>query len=650
MYRRNIKLEYWQNVAILIIIWDFITLHLSYFLALWLRFDAAYSHIPENYLHSYLHFITLYSVGAIIIFACLRMYIFDWSDVSFRELIRTTTGSLIASVLHSILIVMFFMRMPLSYYIFGAFLQLVFVIIPRFFYRFILFILELVKRTIVPVGRVMIIGDDQTTNIILADLWETHNNEEKVVCIIDENPNKWGRFIDGIPVVGGIEDVMLNVKKFHVQKIYLAIPDISDEDKTSILDVCEKTGCKCKQIPDKDLNSAEHGIIRYFKDFTLKDLIGHIPIQTVTNEVSDFFHGKRVLVTGGGGSVGSELCRQIAANNPEQLLIFEVCESSAYSIQSELREKYPEINLVTIIGSVRDSRRIYDVFKTFCPHIVFHAALHKHVPLIESNPCEAIKNNAIGTYNTAYAAMVNGCESFVLISSDKAVSPTNIMGASLNLCEKIIQSFETKIKDHEAEKLPSYFPAINMMPTEESDEAFRNARTMFMAVRFGNLLGTNNSVMRVFQKQIEEGKPVTVTHRDMIRYFMTVTEAVTLILQASTYAKGGEIFVLDMGTPVKIIDLARNLIRLNGYIPDEDIEIVITGLRPGEKLYEEMLMAYDNLTKTENDRIFLSKTLPFNADEFCPVMNNLMEISKNNCEGQMREAITSVISTYNPKN
>ena len=366
-------------------------------------------------------------------------------------------------------------------------------------------------------------------------------------------------------------------------------------------------------------------------------------------EVFEFINGKRVLVTGGGGSIGSELCRQIAAHNPAQLVIFDIYENNAYDIQMELREKYPDLNLEVLIGSVRDSRKIFDVFEQYRPQIVYHAAAHKHVPLMEDSPNEAIKNNAIGTYKTAYAAMVHGCERFVLISTDKAVNPTNIMGASKRLCEMIIQSFDSKIKAGKANEIPQLFThsGIENADKDGTGEVFRNVKTEFVAVRFGNVLGSNGSVIPLFKKMIENGGPVKVTHPEIIRYFMTIPEAVSLVLLAGTYAKGGEIFVLDMGSPVKIDTLARNLIRLSGYKPDVDIKIVYTGLRPGEKLYEEKLMAEEGLMKTENELIHIGKPIPFDTDVFLEQLNELMLIAYTNNK-DIRSQVEKMVSTYHP--
>ena len=451
------------------------------------------------------------------------------------------------------------------------------------------------------------------------------------------------------PSVGGRDDILPSVEKYEVDEIYLAIPSASAQQKRDLLAICNETGCKLKQLPGLYQFVVGEVSVSAMTDVSVEDLLGREPIRTDMSEVFEFINGKTVLVTGGGGSIGSELCRQIAAHNPKQLIIFDIYENNAYSIQLELREKYPKLNLETLIGSVRDSRRMFEVFETYRPQIVYHAAAHKHVPLMEDSPCEAIKNNAIGTFKTAYAAMVHGCERFVLISTDKAVNPTNIMGASKRLCEMIIQSFDMKIKAGKAGEIPQLFThdGVENADKDGTGRVFENIKTEFVAVRFGNVLGSNGSVIPIFKRQIEKGGPVTVTHPDIIRYFMTIPEAVSLVLQASYYAKGGEIFVLDMGEPVKIDDMARKLIRLSGYEPDIDIPVVYTGLRPGEKLYEEKLMSEEGLLKTNNDLIHIGCPIPFDIEVFLGQLDDLMEAAYKN-KAEIRELVKEVVSTYNP--
>ena len=436
--------------------------------------------------------------------------------------------------------------------------------------------------------------------------------------------------------------------KFSIEKIYIAIPSAKPEDKRDILQVCNETSCEIMNLPGIYQIRTGEVSINKMKRVQVEDLLGRDPIEPDMTEVFTYIKDKVVLVTGV-GSIGSELARQIAAHQPKHLILLDVYENNAYDIQQELRKKYPELKLEVLIASVRDSRAIFKVFEEFRPEIVYHAAAHKHVPLMEDSPCEAIKNNALGTYKTAYAAMVHGCKRFVLISTDKAVNPTNVMGASKRLCEMIVQAFDAKIKAGKANEIPQLFTheATKQIDSEKLRKALDNAATEFVAVRFGNVLGSNGSVIPLFKKQIEAGGPVTVTHPDIIRYFMTIPEAVRLVLLAGTYAKGGEIFVLDMGEPVKIDTLARNLIRLSGYKPDVDIKIVYSGLRKGEKLYEEKLMAEEGLKKTQNDLIHIGCPIPFDADMFMQQLEELMDAAYKNREN-IRDQLQKVVTTYHP--
>ena len=443
--------------------------------------------------------------------------------------------------------------------------------------------------------------------------------------------------------MGGRESILENVQKHHIQMILVAIPSASSKDMREILNICKETGCELKNLPGiSQLVSGKVGM-GDIRDVAVEDLLGRDPIQVNMTQIYHEILGKVILVTGGGGSIGSELCRQVAAHHPKQLIIFDVYENNAYDLQLELQREFPKLDLVVLIGSVRDSRRIDAVFAKYKPDIVYHAAAHKHVPLMEDSPCESIKNNVIGTYKTAYAAMVHGCDRFVLISTDKAVNPTNIMGASKRLCEMVIQSFDRAVKNGTVDKLPPLY-THGGQPLEKLPG---NARTEFVAVRFGNVLGSNGSVIPLFKKQIAKGGPVTVTHPDIVRYFMTIPEAVSLVMQAGTYAKGGEIFVLDMGDPVKIDELARNLIKLSGHKPDEDIEVVYTGLRPGEKLYEEKLMAEEGLQKTENKLIHIGNPVPFDTDTFLRQLKVLMDAAYNNAD--ICRIVAQMVPTYHPE-
>ncbi len=658
---RPARIQHWQKIAVLMGIWDAIAVNAAYFLALWARYDFRFSDIPSSQIRAFTGFAPVYTVLCIAVFLILRMYSSIWRFASYKELRNGLLATVITLVLHTAGLAVAFRllphqvsrsRMPMTYYVIGPILQMVATLGIRFAYRFFLLLWgKRPTRHQAAPGRgkrVMVIGAGAAGQTIVRDINHTLETGDEVVCIIDDNPNKWHRRIDGVPVVGGRDEIMLSVEKFKVDKIYLAIPTATATQRRDILQICNETGCELKQLPGIfQLTSGELTVSR-MKNVSVEDLLGREPIRADMTEVFQFINGKRVLVTGGGGSIGSELCRQIAAHDPEQLIIFDIYENNAYSIQLELRQKYPDLNLVTLIGSVRDSRRIFGVFEEYKPQVVYHAAAHKHVPLMEDSPCEAIKNNAVGTYKTAWAAMANGCERFVLISTDKAVNPTNIMGASKRLCEMIIQSFDAKIKEGRPQDLPQLFTHEEMGELRDPS-VLKDIRTEFVAVRFGNVLGSNGSVIPIFRRQIEQGGPVTVTHPDIIRYFMTIPEAVSLVMLAGTYAHGGEIFVLDMGSPVKIDTLARNLIRLSGYKPDEEIRIEYTGLRPGEKLYEEKLMAEEGLRKTENDLIHIGQPVAFDVGEFLSSLRSLMEAAYKN-KPEIRDMVRGIVSTYHPEN
>ena len=638
--------EHWHLMAICLMICDVISVCLSYFLALWVRYDCVYSNIPKYNRVAFSLFILPYALVAILLFWKFRMYRGMWRYASQNELINTFCGSITASLLHTLAITLIFDRFPLSYYLWGAGTQFVLLLIPRFTYRLLLYFKVAAYKNAGIVDRVMLIGAGQAGQMILRDINNNRKLHDKVVCIIDDNPNKWNRFLDGVPIVGGRDEILTSVEKYTITKIYYAIPSASIEDKKEILGICSETGCTLKLLPSIAQLVSGQVDVADMKDVAIEDLLGREPIKPDLREVFEFINGKTVLVTGGGGSIGSELCRQIAAHDPACLIIFDIYENNAYAIQLELKKKYPQLHLEVLIGSVRDSRRLMDVFSTFRPQIVYHAAAHKHVPLMEDSPCEAIKNNAIGTYKTAYAAMCCGCERFVLISTDKAVNPTNVMGASKRLCEMVIQSFDAKIKEGRVEDIPrlsSHFPVL-----PDDGERIQKCRTEFVAVRFGNVLGSNGSVIPIFKQQIADGGPVTVTHPDVIRYFMTVSEAVSLVLLAGTYAHGGEIFVLDMGDPVKIDTLARNLIKLSGFTPDVDIKIEYSGLRPGEKLYEEKLMAEEGLRRTDNKLILIGRPIPFDTNAFLGELAELMDAAYYN-DKDIREKIMAIVSTYHPE-
>lgn len=641
------RIEHWKVITVLLIIYDFLAIIMSYFLALWIRFDCNFSEIDLPYFRTYCRTILIYALFCVAVLGALRLYKSIWRFASYTELLRIIYATVFTGVIYCIAVNIFIMRMPVSYYFFGVLMQFILTLGIRFSYRFVL-LLRGQKNPDKRQKRVMIIGAGKAGQMILRDIKNSKEVNKKVCCFIDDNHNKWGRYIDNVPVFGGRDSIMEAVKKFEIEKIYVTIPSAKPEDKRDILRICNETSCELLNLPGMYQLYTGEVLVSKMKPVQTEDLLGRDPIRTDMSEVFEYIKDKVVLVTGV-GSIGSELARQIAAHNPKRLVLFDIYENNAYDIQQELKKKYPNLKLNTIIGSVRDSRKIFQVFEEFRPDIVYHAAAHKHVPLMEDSPCESIKNNAIGTYKTAYAAMVHGCKRFVLISTDKAVNPTNIMGASKRLCEMIIQAFDAKIKEGKANEIPQlYTHGMNEVLTKpQVIEALKTTKTEFVAVRFGNVLGSNGSVIPLFKKQIEAGGPVTVTHPDIIRYFMTIPEAVSLVLLAGTYANGGEIFVLDMGEPVKIDTLARNLIRLSGYTPDVDIKLEYTGLRKGEKLFEEKLMAEEGLKKTKNDLIHIGCPIPFDIEIFLKDLNSLLEAAYKN-KDDIRERVQKVVTTYHP--
>ena len=620
---QGFQLEHWHIIALGLMLYDSLALSFSYLIALWLRYDLRYSTIDTIYIERWKAFLPFYILGSLAVFWFLKLYKSIWRFASYSELLRVSMATVICSFFHIIGITFFWGRMPISYYVIGAILQYLAVLGIRFSYRFILLLRKVNNKK--SHHRIMVIGAGAAGQMLIRDIQRSGEVDGAVVCIIDDNKNKWGRLIDNIPVVGGRESILEAVEKFAVDKIFLAIPSATVSQRRDILQICNETTCELKNLPGMYQLVTGQVSASAMRKVSVEDLLGRDPIKVDLREVFSFINGKTVLVTGGGGSIGSELCRQIAGHSPKKLIIFDIYENNAYNIQLELRENFPELE------------------------IVYHAAAHKHVPLMEDSPCESIKNNALGTYKTAYAAMVNGCKRFVLISTDKAVNPANIMGASKRLCEMIIQAFDNKIKAGRVQDIPQLFTHKGMENADKdgTGAVFQDIQTEFVAVRFGNVLGSNGSVIPIFKKQIEKGGPVTVTHPDIIRYFMTIPEAVSLVLEAGTFAKGGEIFVLDMGSPVKIDTLARNLIRLSGFKPDIDIKIEYSGLRPGEKLYEEKLMAEEGLEKTSNERIHIGKPLSFDIDAFLGKVDELMEAAYKN-KDDIREMVKEIVGTYKP--
>lgn len=643
-------IEHWHIINLGLMLYDILAVNFAFFAALFLRFDCQYSMIPSNYLASFFGFAPIYTVMCMLVFWFLKLYKSIWRFASYSELLRVAAATVTTGAIQLVGITVLFGRMPISYYTFGIVLQFFAVLGIRFSYRLILLMKNMQERraTESDATNVMIIGAGSAGRMIAQELIKTNEIHTKVCCFIDDNPNKWNRYIEGVPVVGNRDDILKYAEQMHIDQILFAIPTASPENKRDILNICKETGCELKTLPGiyQLVNGA--ATMGAMKKVTIDDLLGRPPIETDMDQVYEFIRGKKVLITGAGGSIGSVASLQVAAHQPKQLILFDMYENNIYDIEQEVKDTYPDLDLVVLIGSVRDSRRITQVFETYRPDVVYHAAAHKHVPLMESSPNESIKNNAIGTYKTAYAAMMNGCQRFVLISTDKAVNPTNIMGASKRICEMIIQTFDYMVKAGRAHELPQLFAhAEDEDGGINATDSTVDTKTEFVAVRFGNVLGSNGSVIPLFKKQIEKGGPVKVTHPDIIRYFMTIPEAVSLVLLAGTYAEGGEIFVLDMGSPVKIDTLARNLIKLSGFRPDIDIKIEYTGLRPGEKLYEEKLMAEEGLKNTPNRLIHIGCPIPFDMDKFMVQLRELMVASYENRE-DIRELVSEIVPTYRP--
>lgn len=607
----------WLRRAIIIGVLDAIFIAGSFFLALWLRHEFHFTEVPREYLDTYLHTIGPWVLISIVVFALFQMYNSIWSFVSVDELFRMILAYGVLLVIGVACILIFQVNMPLSYYFFGFVLSFMCTTGLRFSYRFVRQMRTELTWAAQKHSRenVMIIGAGEAGRALIRELSSTRRIDCHVACVIDDNPSKKRRILEGVRVVGNRNDIPAAVKEYKIDKIIYAIPASDGETRKEILNICNTTGCKIQVVPGiYQLVSGEISVSK-LRNVELQDLLGRDAIQVNLDEIYRYIAGKVVMVTGGGGSIGSELCRQIAKSNPRQLIIFDIYENNAYDIQMELQRTFPDLNLVVLIGSVRNTARLDYVLGTYRPEIVFHAAAHKHVPLMEDSPNEAVKNNVFGTYKMAQASVKYGVKKFVLISTDKAVNPTNIMGASKRLCEMLIQ-----------------------MMNREHD-------TDFVAVRFGNVLGSNGSVIPLFKKQIEAGGPVTVTHPEITRFFMTIPEAVSLVLQAGYYAKGGEIFILDMGKPVKIDTMARNLIRLSGYEPDVDIKIVYTGLRPGEKLYEEILMEEEGLQETANQLIHIGKPIEMDDAEFKQQLLRLEEAYKVEADN-MKDLVAEIVPTY----
>ena len=590
-------------------------------LALGLRFDLSLSSVPIEYAREVWKYGLLQMAVVSLVFYAGHLYAIMWGVSGIREMMQVLLACLAAALAQSVGILLFDARMPRSYYVLWFVLMAGSAMIGRVSFQVLQKITDRINRFLeksIP-PRVMIIGAGKAGTLILKEMKASEKVHGYPVCMIDDDKDKQGRVIDGVSIMGSRKDIAGLVREKGIDEIYVAIPTAPPEDIKDILKICQGTGCQVKILPGVyQLMNGEVTISRLRK-VEIEDLLGREPVNVNLDEIMGYVKGKVVLVTGGGGSIGSELCRQLAGHKVKQLIIFDIYENNAYEIQQELKRKYPHLDMVVLIGSVRNTNRLDYLFRTYRPDIVYHAAAHKHVPLMEDSPNEAIKNNVLGTYKTARAAIKYKAQRFILISTDKAVNPTNIMGASKRLCEMVVQMSNQK------------------------------SSTEFVAVRFGNVLGSNGSVIPLFKQQIESGGPVTVTHKDIIRYFMTIPEAVSLVIQAGAYAKGGEIFVLNMGNPVRILDMAENLIRLSGYEPYKDIDICFTGLRPGEKLYEELLMDEEGLQKTVNDRIFIGKPIDMDYDRFERALQRLGEAALSE-DVDVRELVHDLVPEYHYRN
>ena len=614
----NVKLFYRRTC---LIVYDIISVCMASYLALLMRYSFDVSEIPDYFLEPITRFLPLNILVTLAVLYIFRMYSSLWAFAGETELQNVVISSVLSSLIQAAGIQFFkkpgMQAVPSSYYFLYAFLLISFIFVSRFSYRFFRSLKHKQQNKKNSIS-VMVIGAGEAANLIIKEIVNSNFSTMVIRCIIDDDKGKWGRFIQGIKVVGGRDKIIECADIFDIDEIIVAMPSISRAEMSAILDICKETSCKLRSLPGMyQLVNGEVSISK-LRDVEVEDLLGRDPIEVDLDSILGYVRGQKVLVTGGGGSIGSELCRQIASHKPAQLIIVDIYENSAYDIQQELLVKYPELSLVVLIASVRNTNRVNWIFEHYKPDIVYHAAAHKNVPLMEVSPNEAVKNNVFGTWKTAQAAALNDVKRFVMISTDKAVNPTNIMGASKRICEMIIQTFN------------------------------KHYDTEFVAVRFGNVLGSNGSVIPLFKKQILAGGPVTVTHPDIIRYFMTIPEAVSLVLQAGAYAKGGEIFVLDMGKPVKILDLAKNLIRLSGYRVDEDIKIEFTGLRPGEKLYEELLMAEEGMTDTANKLIHIGKPIEIDEMKFFVQLKNLKEASQSETT-DIRPIIREIVPTYHYK-
>ncbi len=608
----------WVPRALVVMFLDILIVVGAYLLALMLRFDFSVASIPAEYFYGYRWSIVFWVAATVVLFYAFKLYHSIWRLASIPELVRSVEAYVVLIPIYAVGVWFLGLHMPRSYYFMGYVLCFLLTTGMRIAYRVLKLYTSRRAQEEVDVldDRIMVIGGGTAGQVLIKDLLARNDSRTKVCCIIDDNPSKRGRMLEGVPIVGDRNDILEAVKTYYINHIIYAIPATTGENRKEILNICKETDCKLQTIPSISQLVNGEVSVQQLRDVDITDLLGRAQVRVNDEEIRKAIEGQVILVTGGGGSIGSELCRQIAKAGPKQLIIFDIYENNAYDIQQELKDHYPDLNFEVLIGSVRNTNRVSWMMEHYHPDVIFHAAAHKHVPLMEESPNEAIKNNVIGTCKMAEAAARYGVKRFVLISTDKAVNPTNIMGASKRLCEMVVQMMNRRVEG-----------------------------TDYVAVRFGNVLGSNGSVIPLFKRQIAEGGPVTVTDKNIIRYFMTIPEAVSLVLQAYYYAKGGEIFVLDMGDPVKIDDMARNLIRLSGLTPDVDIEIVYTGLRPGEKLFEELLMDEEGLTETDNELIYIGNPIEMDDEWFIEQLKRLDAASRAESE-DIKEIVAGIVPTY----
>lgn len=613
------KKQLWIRRIFLILL-DIICISVAGMAALLLRFDFHFSMIDSPYLDRFIAYLPIHIILTLIIFSLFHMYNSLWEFASINEMVRIIIACFISEVEHFIgMNIMYLSKspyvMPRSFWLLEVVALIVLVGGIRFLYR----VIRRMSRSykVDRENRILLVGAGEAGNAILREIKGSQYLNGKVTCVIDDDSSKVGKYMQGVKIAGTRDDIPWAVEKYDITDIFIAIPSLPRKELKAIVDLCSDTTCRIKALPGMYQIINDEVSVRKLRNVSIEDLLGRDEIEVENDRIAEYVTDKVVMVTGGGGSIGSELCRQIADYRPSQLLIVEIYENNAYEIQQELKVTHPDLNLVTLIASVRNTNRMDYIFRTYHPEIVFHAAAHKHVPLMEDSPGEAIKNNVYGTLKLSKMCDAYGVKRMVLISTDKAVNPTNVMGASKRMCEMIVQAFNDRSK------------------------------TEFVAVRFGNVLGSNGSVIPLFEKQIAAGGPVTVTHKDIVRYFMTIPEAVMLVLMAGSMANGGEIFVLDMGEPVKIDDMARNLIRLSGYVPDRDIEIVYTGLRPGEKLFEELLMDEEGMQSTENDLIYIGHPIDFDEEAFLAELEDSYDTIIRE-DADIRLFVKKIVHTYNP--